>query len=106
MKPQSLLVVAVTTALITLCTSFNSGNERSFTKSSAVARDNVHYYFYLYDDTYDAFVTTSQEIASLELTYDVYVDTNPFGGTLLARGYANNSYPHTLWASVFLYGHF
>ena len=105
MKPSSLLVVALTTALITLCTSFSSGKGAS-PKSPAAAVDNVHYYFYLYDDTYDGFATTSQEIARLELTYDVYVDTNPFGGTLLARGYANNNFPHTIWASVLLYGHF
>lgn len=105
MKPF-LFSVAIATVLITLCTSFSSGKERALPKSAAATADNVHYYFYLYDDSYDGFFTTSQEIARLELTYDVYVDTNPFGGTLLARGYANNSYPHTIWASVFLYGHF
>lgn len=36
----------------------------------------------------------------------VPVDTNPVGGTLIARGYLTNAYPHTAFPSQYLYAHY
>lgn len=76
-------------------------------QSSTAFKDNTYYYWYLADDdSYDAYSTISAEISHLETLYGTYVDTSPFGGTLVARGYNSNVYPHTVWPSSLLYAHF
>ena len=64
------------------------------------------YYWFRTDDVYLDFMTTDDEINELENSLGVWVDTSPFGGTLLERGYTNNLLPHTVWPTVLLYGHF
>jgi len=76
-------------------------------RHTTTLQDNTHYYWYLADDdSYDAYDTIAGEIAHLEVLTGVYVDTSPFGGTLVARGYSNNAYPHTIWPSSLLYAHY
>lgn len=110
MKPSSFLVVAVATALITLCTSFSSGkgaSPSSDPSSATVLKDNTHYYWYLANgDVYDGWYTIGQEITRLETMYGVFVDTSPSGATLLSRGYVIYGTPHLIWPSAYLYGHF
>lgn len=103
MKSPKLRGVAIATAIFLLLTSFSTDKRLS---NCGEAADDTHYYFYLNNGTtYDGWYTTDQEIDRLETMYGVYVDGNPLGGTLLAKGYAIKGYPHLVYASVFLYGH-
>jgi hypothetical protein len=107
MKPLSFCWVACAVILLVLCTSFTSGKESVVPRHRPAFADNAHYYFYLASgDTYDGFYTTTEEIDRLEAMYDVYVDNDPFGGTILSRGYVIKGTPHLIGASIFLYGHF
>jgi hypothetical protein len=108
MKPSSFFGAVMATVVVLISTSFTSGKETTgFPQQSANASYVPMYYFYLAEDgSYQGFFSTNQEIANLEELYDVYVDTSPFGGTLLSSGYAIPGVPHTVWASVNLYGHF
>ena len=108
MKP-SLFVVAIATALITLCTSFSSGKGSSPSTFSPVIKEfqNQHYYWYLTNgDVYDGWNTASTEVSRLETMYGVYVDANPANaGVPLARAYVLYGTPHLVWSSITLYGH-
>jgi len=100
MKPLSIAKVAIAALFVILLTSF-TGN-----KAQLDSKQNTHYYWYLNNGTtYDGWYTTAQEITRLEEAYGVYVDTNPFNGTLIASGYAIKGYPHLIYASVLLYSH-
>lgn len=100
-------MVAVTTALITLCTSFSSGKGAGLTKHSPAAlKDNAHYYWYLADGgTYDGFWTVAQELSRMEDEYGVFCDTDPAGGTTVARGFVL-PIPTLIWPSQFVFAHF
>lgn len=99
MKPA--LKVAFATLLFFLCTSL-----RPIKHTVTAKTDNTHYYWYLDNGTvYDGWYTTADEITRLEDEYDVYVDTDPVDGTLIASGYGIKGYPHYIYASVFLYSH-
>jgi hypothetical protein len=67
---------------------------------------NIYYWFSAFDDSYNDYETTAWEIWEMEIYYDVTVNTNPAGGTLIEQGYWNNSDPHEFPSMVFLYGHF
>ena|ERR1700754_3846420 len=109
MKPSSLLVVAVTTALITLCTSFSSGKGASHPKDSYVSKafQNQHYYWYLMNgDVYDGWNTVGTEMSRLQTMYGMYIDANPANaGIPLARAFVAYGTPHLIWPSITLYGH-
>jgi hypothetical protein len=97
---KHLLQLAFATTLLVLSTSFKP------VKKAASSKDNIHYYWYLDNGTvYDGWYNTDDEIARLEEEYGVYVDTYPFDGTLIASGYGIKGYPHSVYASVFLYAH-
>jgi hypothetical protein len=105
MKPSSLRKVAWAIAWFILFTAFVPGKQSA--SSAPVYAQNAHYYYYLADDdSYDAYNTVGAEIAHLQVLYGTYVNTNPFGGTLVARGYINDWYPHTIWPASYLYAHF
>ena len=93
--------VAFAALLFFLCASFKPVKQDAKTKT-----DNTHYYWYLDSGTvYDGWYTTAEEITRLENEYGVYIDTDQVDGTLIASGYAIKGYPHTVYASVFLYSH-
>jgi|SRR6185437_6382881 len=95
------LTVAVATSL--LFTSFKPAKNRTNLQSNA---KDAYYYWYLDNGTvYDDWTSVAGEITRLENEYDVYVDTNPVDGTLIASGYAIKGYPHGIYASYFLYSH-
>ena len=96
-----LLLIALFAGLFfILSTSFSAP------KARPVAHKDTNYYWYLDNGTvYDGWRSTNQEIARLEAIYNVYVDTDPFGGTLIASGYSIYGYPHVVYASVLLYSH-
>jgi len=101
MKPLSLRRLAVAAAWMLLFSAFTSPKE-----APASSLKMTNYYFYLEpSDTYDTFTSVANEIARLEQMTGYYVDTSPFGGTLVANGFTNNDYPHDVWASVHLYTH-
>ncbi len=104
MKPSSFRKVALATAWFVLFSAFTPGKKAS--PSILALGDNTHYYYFLVPtDTFDAYNTVADEIARLQSLTGSYVDTNPFGGTLLAKGYTNNIVPHTIWPSSYLYLH-
>lgn len=105
MKPLSFSAAAAAILLL-LCTSFRSGTEGLAPKKSLVSSDNTHYYYYLNGGTtYDGWYTIAEETDRMSDMYGVYVDTDPFGGTLLASGYSLKGIPHLVYATSFLYGH-
>ncbi len=115
MKPASLLVVAVTTALITLCTSFSSGKGASPSKSPAketrsperwiTNRQNTHYYWFIANgDVYDGYYTLGQEIGRMETLTGKYCDNDP-SGELVSRGYSLPIVPHLTWPFAYVFSH-
>src|SRR5579872_4548984 len=105
MKHLSISIVAIATCFLILCTSFSAG--RPGAELSRSDTKMPYYYWYLTsDNSFEGYWPVSTEIAVLENMYDVYVDNDPIGGTLLASGYFLKGYPHTVQASVNLYGHF
>lgn len=99
---KSITIVAIATCLLTLCTSFATGRPEPSRHTTAHA---AYYWYLTSDNSYQGDWSTSTEIDVLEEMYDVYVDTDP-SGTLLASGYGLPGYPHSIWPSVNLYGHF
>jgi hypothetical protein len=80
---------------------------QTLTPHAAPANLTLMYYWYsVPDDWYDGHKTTSDEIDELWMWYGSRVDTNPGGGTLIAKGYLNNSHPHDSFASQYLYVHY
>lgn len=104
MKPSSFRKVALATAWFILFSAFTPGKKAS--PPTPASGSNTSYYYYLEPgDTFDSYNTVAGEISRLESITGLYVDTNPFGGTLVAKGYTNNIVPHTIWPSSYLYSH-
>jgi hypothetical protein len=102
MKPLSLRRLAVAAAWMLLLSAFTSPKEAPASNPKTM----TNYYFYLEpSDSYDTFTSVANEIVRLEQMTGFYVDTSPFGGTLVANGFTNNDFPHDVWASVHLYAH-
>lgn len=103
--PLSLLLAL---GLIVLCgTSFTKDTKAS-PQSTPIAHRGVNFYWYSYpDDEYNDYADIYDEENYWWYYYDgVVVNTNPIGGTLIARGYSGNSYPHGTTPSAWLYAHF
>ncbi|HEY6902571.1 MAG TPA: hypothetical protein VI233_18060, partial [Puia sp.] len=130
MKPSFLFVAAIAATLILFCSAFNlrksvhpdavsairaAAASRTATASHAVAavptataatiRQNTHYYWFLSGDVYDGFNTIPVEISRMEDLFGVTCDTNPTGGTLVAKGYVMPFVPHLFFPSAFIYSH-
>ena len=71
----------------------------------AAAKQTFYYWYWTDTDSYMQWASTATEINDLEAMTGKLVNTQPGGGTLLANGYTNNNYPHTVWPSVQLYSH-
>ena len=71
-------------------------------------RFQIVYYWYTYPaDTYnDHESLVVEELEWWIVLGGVPVNTSPAGGTLIARGYLTNAYPHTYFASEYLYAHY
>ena len=111
MKPLSICVVALATSLLVLCTSFHpttvSSKQHAASAGSGSAARVGNLFWYIDGGTvYHDWVSADIEAYELEEEYGVMVDTNPVGGTLLSSGYPIYGYPHLIFASTFLYGHF
>jgi len=102
MKPLSFSRLAVAAAWMLLLSAFSSPRETPASNPKAIA----NYYFYLEPaDTFDSYNSVGNEILRLEQLTGFYVDTSPFGGTLVANGFTNNDYPHDVWPTIHLYAH-
>jgi len=66
------------------------------------------YYWFLYpSDEWNDYASLADEETEWWFYYDgVNINTNPMGGTLIARGYPNGAIPHNTFPTVFLYAHF
>lgn len=105
MKPSSFVKVAFAASWFLLFIAFTPVNKAA--SPAAAVHQNAHYYYYWADDdSFDAYNTVSDEIVHLQGIVGATVNTNPLGGTLLARGYINNWYPHGVWPSSYLYVHY
>ena len=90
--------------LLLLCCSAAPAPKASMTHATHYT---TFYYWYFYpDDTYNDEQTISDEEAELWIYFGVMVDTNSSGGTLVAQGYQQNTYPHTSFPQVNLYAHY
>ncbi len=95
--------------LVTLCGSFKAVSPAPIPKPAAPLKpQTVLYYWYTYpDDVYNDHLSLQQETYEWWVFYGglVGIDTNPIGGTLIARGFNNNYYPHYNYATAYLYAH-
>ena len=116
MKSLSISTVAIAAAILVLCTSFHplqgASSSREISKPAfssqlgATARQGDLFWYIDNGTEYTGYISVADETDDLEGEYDVLVDTNPVGGTLLASGYPVYGYPHLIFASCYLYGHF
>jgi hypothetical protein len=104
--PIRLLLIA---GLLTLCGSFKPASPTTLSSPSApTTTRTVLYYWYTYpDDVYNDHLSLDEETYEWWVFYGglVGVDTNPIGGTMIARGYNNNYYPHYNFPTAYLYAH-
>ena len=113
-----LLSAAAATLLFTAFTSkpFSKKTPGATPATSAIAapapapapatKQIILYWYALPYDDYNDYKTIAQEEFELEEFYGVPVDTSPYAGTLLEKGYINNVVPHNTLPYAFLYGHF
>ena len=94
--------------LLALCTSFSPIKDAlPRQQQTTVAARSEYYYWYSFPaNDYEGYMPTSVEITDLEEEYQVDIDTNPSGGTLIANGYVLYGLPHTIWPSVNLFAHY
>jgi hypothetical protein len=77
------------------------------TTAATASRDILYYWFSYPEDYYNDYTDIDDEEFEWYLELGgVPVDTNPAGGTLIARGYMNNSDPHNYFPSAYLYAHY
>lgn len=66
----------------------------------------LYYWYSVPGDRYHDHASLNTEMNLMWFVYGTIVDTNPSGGTMVEKGYPNNSYPHTMFPSVYLYAHY
>jgi hypothetical protein len=100
------LSIGIIGFLLVLAFSGASLRKPAPTTAPAKAKGAYYYWYTVPDDSFNDLTTTPNEESELFWEYGVIVNQNSAGGTLLMRGYINNSYPHNMPASIYLYGHF
>jgi len=99
----------LTAGLVLFCTTgFTTQSTPSNPAPSATTARFTMYFWFLYpSDEWNDYASLADEETEWWYYYDgVNINTNPIGGTLIARGYPNGNYPHTSFPTVFLYAHF
>jgi len=67
----------------------------------------AYYWFLIPGDYFNDYATLADEEDEWWWYYDgVLINTNPMGGTLIAKGYINGNIPHTGFPLINLYAHF
>jgi hypothetical protein len=108
MKPTSFGAAVVAALLLFFCATISpvkAGSPEPQVKSTGAFVPYFNFYL-TSNNSYLGYQSEDQEIDNLEGTYQVYVDTDPAGGTLLASGFFLYGSVHLLPPSVNLYGHF
>jgi opacity protein-like surface antigen len=108
MKPTSFNAAAVAALLLFFCATISPAQANA-PESTATSKQAFVPYFNWYltsNNSYLGYQSEDQEINNLEGTYQVEVDTDPGGGTLLASGFFLYGSLHLLPPSINLYGHF
>jgi hypothetical protein len=78
-----------------------------FTRPAPASRQTLYYWFTAPPyESYNDCQTIANETYEMWIYYDVTVDQNPGGGTLIERGYLDIAFPHDELPSIFLYAHF
>lgn len=99
----------LTVGLALICaTGFTPRHIPSNPAPSTKATRFTSYFWFLYpSDEWNDYATLTDEETEWWYYYDgVNINTNPLGGTLIARGYPNGAIPHNTFPTVFLYAHF
>jgi hypothetical protein len=84
-----------------------SGLATTLASASPAKKKLPSYYWYsTFDGSYNDYETTNYEIWEMEVDYDVLVNQDPAGGTLIEEGFLTEADPNPDGPMVFLYGHF
>jgi hypothetical protein len=80
---------------------------RSFMLTRPAHYDYIYYWYSAPDDAYiDHQTLADEEFEWWLMLWGVEVDSNPMGGSLLARGYMQSNYPHIAFPMIYLYAHY
>lgn len=103
---RKFLIIALLSALFIFPAT--GGIAESAAPPTPAATRDIMYYWYTYpDDTYNDYASANTEAYEWWIYYNgVIIDSNPIGGTLIAKGYIYNNYPHIANPQYFLYAHF
>ena len=104
MKKLSLRL-ALATAALSLFAGFTNVKARKAAASPTALRQSEYFWYTWPGDTYNDENTLAAEESEMWAYYDAPVDTDPSDGTLIERGFVNNTYPHEFAPSYFLYVH-
>jgi hypothetical protein len=65
----------------------------------------VYNWYTVPDDSFIDYETLSYEENEWIMILNTNCDTNPMGGTLIAKGYLRSNYPHITYPDCYLYSH-
>lgn len=107
MKRLSISLPAMALALVLFLSGATATDHAAAAAPSANnAHFSIYYYWYTYPgDTFVDYEPINVEDLEYWINYGWLVNTDPRGGTLISKGYQQNSYPHSFPPSVFLYRH-
>jgi ABC-type oligopeptide transport system substrate-binding subunit len=74
-------------------------------QNTSPEKKTFYYWYFSDNDVYHQWVATATEINDLQNMTGLLVNSNQGGGTLIANGYTNNNYPHTILPAARLYTH-
>lgn len=97
------LLVSLAT-LIGIWMTFSSALPASMENINAT-KQTFYYWYWTDTDTYLEYATTTTAINDLEFMTGKLVNTRNIGGTLVAKGFTKNDYPHTTVPAIWLYTH-
>ena len=117
MKHLSIFLPAIALALVLTLSGAAPGSvsNTSDKKTAAAAAtvtspapyDIMYYWYSCPDDEYNDFADATDETFEWWVWLGgVSINQNPVGGTCIARGYQNNSYPHNYFPAIYLYAHY
>ncbi len=105
--PVRLLLLVAALALCSISFTPKPRTPSPTTRAAAAPKGIMYFWFTYPDDEFNEYADLNTEATYWWYYYDgVIVNTVPTGGTLVSRGYSNNSYPHAGLPSAWLYAHF
>jgi hypothetical protein len=83
------------------------GNKTSSSLAPSTTRQIMYYFYSMPYDQYNDYTDVNDEMWEWEMLLGgVSINQNPVGGTCLAEGYYNNTYPHNNFPAVYIYAHY